>query len=100
MPPSAQNKKETANGNHCSSLVKENPKESNAIQMPQISLLKGGGVLKGIDDKFQVNPSNSKAPFRIPLPLSPNRMGFPLPFQSARSACSNFRCSFFMCLLF
>jgi hypothetical protein len=32
--------------------------------------------LKGIDEKFQVNPSNGTSSFSIPLPLSPNRNGF------------------------
>ncbi|MDO8969802.1 MAG: SpvB/TcaC N-terminal domain-containing protein, partial [Saprospiraceae bacterium] len=50
--------------------------ESNAIEIPQLSLPKGGGAIKGIDEKFQVNPSNGTASFSIPLPLSPNRNGF------------------------
>ncbi|MCK6695317.1 MAG: hypothetical protein L6Q97_24850, partial [Thermoanaerobaculia bacterium] len=50
--------------------------KSNAIEIPQIALPKGGGALKGIDEKFQVNPSNGTASFSIPLPLSPNRNGF------------------------
>lgn len=50
--------------------------EEFAIQAPQISLPKGGGAIKGIDEKFQVNPSNGTAAFSIPLPLSPNRNGF------------------------
>ncbi len=53
-------------------------KEENkiAIDIPSISLPKGGGAIKGIDEKFQVNPSNGTASFSIPLPLSPNRNGF------------------------
>jgi hypothetical protein len=46
------------------------------ISIPSISLPKGGGAIKGIDEKFQVNPSNGTASFSIPLPLSPNRNGF------------------------
>lgn len=45
-------------------------------QSPSLSLPKGGGTIKGIDEKFQVNPSNGTAAFSIPLPLSPNRNGF------------------------
>lgn len=59
-----------------SSLTKVNATESNAIQIPQISLPKGGGAIKGIDEKFDVNSSNGTASFSIPLPLSPNRNGF------------------------
>ncbi len=50
--------------------------KSNAIEIPQITLPKGGGALKGIDEKFQVNPSNGTASFSIPLPLTTGRGGF------------------------
>jgi RHS repeat-associated protein len=59
-----------------STLVKENATKSNAIQIPEISLPKGGGALKGIDEKFQVNTSNGTAGFSIPLPVTPGRNGF------------------------
>ncbi len=58
------------------SLVRENATKSNAIQIPEISLPKGGGALKGIDEKFQVNAANGTAAFSIPLPLTPGRNGF------------------------
>ncbi len=47
-----------------------------AIDIPQISLPKGGGALKGIDEKFQVNAANGTASFSLPLPFSPGRNGF------------------------
>jgi len=50
--------------------------KSNAIEIPQISLPKGGGALRGIDEKFQVNAANGTVSFTIPLPASPNRNGF------------------------
>ena len=59
-----------------SQLSQERATEFNAIQIPQITLPKGGSALKGIDEKFQVNPINSTSSFSIPLPLSPNRNGF------------------------
>ena len=59
-----------------SQLSQERTTESNAIQIPQVSLPKGGGALRGIDEKFQVNPVNGTSSFSIPLPLSPNRNGF------------------------
>ncbi len=40
------------------------------LQVPQITLPKGGGALKGIDEKFQVNAANGTAGFSIPLPIS------------------------------
>lgn len=50
--------------------------KSNAIEVPSISLPKGGGAIKGIDETFQVNPANGTSSLSIPLPLSPNRNGF------------------------
>lgn len=76
MASSTENNKQTAFSDHLSSLSKENPTKSHAIEIPQISMPKGGGAIKGIDEKFQVNPSNGTASFSIPLPLSPNRNGF------------------------
>lgn len=43
---------------------------------PSISLPKGGGALKGIDEKFTVNAVNGTAGVEIPLPLTPGRGGF------------------------
>lgn len=57
-------------------LTKERATESNAIQIPEISLPKGGGALKGIDEKFKVNAANGTAGFSIPLPITPGRNGF------------------------
>jgi hypothetical protein len=50
----------------------EKPK-SKAIEVPSISLPKGGGAIKGIDEKFSVNAVNGTASFSIPLPFSPAR---------------------------
>lgn len=59
-----------------SSLIKENSTTSNSIEVPSISLPKGGGALKGIDEKFEVNASNGTATFTLPIPLTPGRNGF------------------------
>src|SRR5215471_14209958 len=53
-----------------------NKKNSNAIQIPAINLPKGGGALKNIDEKFQVNASNGTASFSAPLPFSKTRSDF------------------------
>lgn len=45
-------------------------------EAPKIELPKGGGALKGIDEKFSVNTSNGTSSFTIPLPLSKGRPGF------------------------
>lgn len=49
--------------------------ESNQISAPQISLPKGGGAIKSIDEKFSVNAINGTAAFSLPLPFS-NARGF------------------------
>lgn len=66
----------TTNNTPLSQLSQERATKSNAIEIPTISLPKGGGAIKGIDEKFQVNPVNGTSSFSIPLPLSPNRNGF------------------------
>ncbi|PRT40157.1 SpvB/TcaC N-terminal domain-containing protein [Bacillus wiedmannii] len=47
--------------------------KSNEIEIPSISLPKGGGAIKGIDEKFSVNALNGTATFSIPIPFSPSR---------------------------
>lgn len=44
--------------------------KSNAIDIPAISLPKGGGAIKSIDEKFSVNAVNGTSSFSIPLPFS------------------------------
>jgi RHS repeat-associated protein len=51
--------------------------KSNAIEVPSISLPKGGGAIKGIDEKFSVNAVNGTASFSFPLPFSPTRGASP-----------------------
>ena len=51
---------------------------SNLIRVPQISLPKGGGAIKSIDEKFQVNGANCTSSFSIPVPLSLSRNNFML----------------------
>src|SRR5258708_34068360 len=46
------------------------------LNIPRIELPQGGGALKGIDEKFQVNTASGTAQFSISLPLSPGRSGF------------------------
>lgn len=63
-------------GSNISSLTRERVTESNAIQIPQISLPKGGGALKSIDEKFEVNAANGTVRFFIPLSITPDRNGY------------------------
>ncbi|WP_372950606.1 SpvB/TcaC N-terminal domain-containing protein [Mariniphaga sp.] len=75
--------KETENQNTSSQFLKTDgvKTESNAIQIPQISLPKGGGAFKGIDEKFEVNAANGTAGFSIPLPITPGRNNFSPPLS-------------------
>jgi len=57
-------------------LYPENKSDSISIETPEISLPKGGGALKGIDEKFKVNAANGTANINIALPFSPGRNGF------------------------
>lgn len=45
------------------------------LDAPTISLPKGGGALRSIDESFAVNPSNGTASLSLPLPFSPGRGG-------------------------
>ena len=62
---------------------------SNAIEIPAISLPKGGGAIKGIDEKFTVNAVNGTANFSIPLPFSSARGAQPGLFMSYNSGAGN-----------
>lgn len=53
------------------------------LPAPVISLPKGGGAVKGIDEQFSVNPCNGTASLSLPLPFSPAREGFVPPVRIA-----------------
>src|SRR6266508_1829012 len=44
--------------------------------LPSVSVPKGGGAIRGIGEKFGVNPVTGTGSMSIPLPLSPGRSGF------------------------
>jgi len=50
--------------------------KNNLLQIPSISLPKGGGALKSIDEKFQVNAANGTSSFSITIPMSKSRSDF------------------------
>jgi RHS repeat-associated protein len=50
--------------------------KNNLLQIPSIPLPKGGGALRSIDEKFQVNPANGTSSFNITVPLSKPRSDF------------------------
>jgi RHS repeat-associated protein len=55
-----------------------NPIQENAspFSPPQINLPKGGGAIRGIDEKFTANPVTGTGSLTLALPLSPGRSGF------------------------
>ncbi|NOU20146.1 MAG: insecticidal toxin complex protein [Bacteroidales bacterium] len=63
--------------------------KSNAIEVPSISLPKGGGAIKGIDEKFSVNAVNGTSSFSLPLPFSPARGASPSLSLSYSSGAGN-----------
>jgi RHS repeat-associated protein len=62
--------------NNSSPRQKEGPTKDFTVEAPTISLPKGGGAIKGIEEKFEVNAANGTASFSIPVPVSPGRNGF------------------------
>ncbi|MEO6918782.1 MAG: SpvB/TcaC N-terminal domain-containing protein, partial [Collimonas sp.] len=50
--------------------------QQSGITPPQLSVPKGGGAIRGIDEKFTTNPVTGTGSFNIPFPLSPGRSGF------------------------
>lgn len=50
--------------------------EPSPFTPPQISLPKGGGAIRGIDEKFAANPVTGTGSLSIALPVSPGRSGF------------------------
>lgn len=50
-------------------------REDFRLDAPTISLPKGGGALRSIDEKFAVNPSNGTASLSLPLPFTAGRGG-------------------------
>jgi RHS repeat-associated protein len=49
---------------------------SGGSSIPAISLLKGGGAIRGIGEKFAANPVTGTAALTVPLLTSPGRSGF------------------------
>ena len=58
-------------------LKRDAATKSNAIEVTSTSLPKGGGTIKGIDEKFSVNAVNGTASFSVPLPFSAARGASP-----------------------
>src|SRR5450759_2265876 len=83
-------KEQTENNSSSQFLNSDGGKtKSNSIEIPSISLPKGGGAIKGIDEKFLVNAVNGMASFSIPLTFSPARGASPSLSLSYNSGAGN-----------
>src|SRR5574340_1391561 len=65
--------------------IANNHASSMSVELPSITLPKGGGAISGIEEKFQVNAAKGNASFSIPIPLSPARLspGVALGYNSS-----------------
>ena len=77
------NKQPSNNNNSSNNNQDQGPKpfasslaQEGQHQAPEITLPKGGGALKGIDEKLDVNPVTGSSGMSIPLPVAPARGGF------------------------
>ncbi|HET6255333.1 MAG TPA: SpvB/TcaC N-terminal domain-containing protein [Puia sp.] len=50
--------------------------KNNLLEIPVINLPKGGGALKSIDEKFQVNAANGTSAMSMVIPMSKSRSDF------------------------
>ena len=83
--------KDPENKHRASSFLKTDggKTKSNAIDIPSISLPKGGGAIKGIDEKFSVNAVYGTAAFMFPLPFATARGASPALNLSYNSGSGN-----------
>ncbi len=54
---------------------------STANLLPSVTLPKGGGAIRGLDEKLSVNAATGTASMTVQLPLSPGRSGFTPPLH-------------------
>ncbi len=75
-PNNSNNSNNSANQDEGPKPFASSLAQPNQHQAPEIALPKGGGALKGIDEKMQVNPVTGTSGTSIPLPVAPARGGF------------------------
>ena len=64
----------------------ENPRQRGndfLLPRPAVSLPRGGGALRGIDETFEANPVTGTASLSVPLGISPGRQGHQPPLTLA-----------------
>ena len=65
-------------------------KDDKAPRVPSIQLPKGGGAIRGMDEKFTTNPATGTGSMSVPIATSPGRTGFgPQLFLSYDSGAGN-----------
>lgn len=69
-PPEAKGSTTAGNESKSKPLL-----QSKIPTAPTLSLPKGGGAIRGIGEKFNVNPSNGTGSISIPIKVSPGRSG-------------------------
>ncbi len=57
-------------------MQKNEYNRTSTVSVPPVSLPRGGGAIKGIEEKFRVNSVTGTSSFSLPLPLSPSRGGY------------------------
>ena len=65
-----------ANTTGTSNQDENNKSGNNQINVPSISLPKGGGAMRGIGEKFAANPVTGTGSMSVPIATSPGRTGF------------------------
>jgi RHS repeat-associated protein len=56
--------------------AEERSPQQNINQAPALTLPTGGGAIRGIDEKFQINPTTGSGTITIPIAISSARQGF------------------------
>ena len=52
------------------------PQQQFQVAPPQLNLPKGGGAIRGIGEKFAINPVTGTGSLSVPIYTSPGRSGF------------------------
>ena len=72
----ADEEKKTYSIREHSSISKNTKQEKIPPGIPSISLPKGGGAIRGIGEKFNINPVTGTGSITVPIYTSPGRSGF------------------------
>ena len=77
MPEDHPKQKHNDRSSHTTSDPDNKSSHENKISTaPTLSLPKGGGAIRDIGEKFDVNPATGSASFSVPIAVSPGRSGF------------------------